>query len=125
MRGRVDHVFLEPFDWPSLLAQTGSAERIVTLSHDDNLYRARLGGVPPELSCIVDDQAAVGPPSLMDGYASVFPDFALLAPLLNLGRSDTHGHTSERILRTHLAYRRVPFVIGRSYGVRMRWGENR
>lgn len=122
MRGRVDDNFVQSFDWPSLLARTNGASRIVALSHSDELYWSRSGGVPSQLTCIIDDQAAVGPPHLMDGYASVYHDMARLAPLLNLGRVDQTGHGNERILRAHLAYRNVPFVPSHSHGIRIHWG---
>jgi hypothetical protein len=104
-RGRVDHVIASPFDWAKIRKVTDDGK--VAIGAIVRLYGMRRDGVPAPYRCIVDDQFAVGPPSGMDGYASVFPDFHDLPRFMLAHRNDNTNHNNERVLTTHLHYRGV------------------
>lgn len=112
IRSRVDHTYSAGFDWPLV-------ERLAAPSPGAPLGRLLIGqphhyhklasrdGVPHRHRCVMNDQFAVGPPALMDAYASLYPDFSDFRRLVPLGRNDLVGHTNERILVSHLHYRGV------------------
>tara|TARA_B110001452_G_scaffold264770_1_gene268309 strand:+ start:1 stop:1299 length:1299 start_codon:yes stop_codon:yes gene_type:complete len=109
-RSRIDLLFHKPFDWVQARAAMGNGSSIAVAAAKGSLWEKRRMGVPEELRCHVDDQFAVGPVALMDGYASLYPDLLDFRRTLLLTRNDGgQRHTSERMLATHLHYRGVPF----------------
>lgn len=109
-RSRIDLLFREPFDWDQARTAMGNGSSIAVAAAKGSLWEKRRMGVPEELRCHVDDQFAVGPAGLMDGYASLYPDLLDFRRTLLLTRNDGgQRHTSERMLATHLHYRGVPF----------------
>ena len=108
-RGRIDGSFTDRLDWEAVLRRT-DGKRILAYDAAPQLFSQRTQGVPDRKSCIIDDQFAVGPPELMDGYASVFPDFEDFARTLLITRMDQVGHANERILVQHLHYRGVEWA---------------
>ena len=108
-RGRIDGSFTGRLDWEAVLRRT-DGKRILAYDATPGLFSQRTQGVPDRKSCTIDDQFAVGPPELMDGYASVFPDFEDFARTLLITRMDQVGHANERILVQHLRYRGVEWA---------------
>ena len=113
-RARVDHVFEATLDWDGGLRRTRAKDglrRILVGEATPALARSRSLGVPPSFRCALDDQFAMGPPALMDAYASVYAHFADFAHLQPITRNDIAGHGNERILAAHLHYTSTPFDI--------------
>ena len=109
-RTRVDNAHHVPaIDWWPKVEAAASRGAIVTGSAAAWLCAGRRSGVPEAARCMTDDQFAAGPVDLMDGYASLFPDFATGVHLMPWYRPDFRGHTNERSLAAHLHYRNVPF----------------
>ena len=110
LRARLDHTYAAPLDWPLIERQAAPSPLVPTgrllFGQPIKSYRlASRDGVPHRYRCVMSDQFAVGPPALMDAYASVFPDYADFRRLVPLGRNDFVGHTNERVLVAHLHYR--------------------
>lgn len=90
-------------NWIDLLERLKEGKLLI--GADRWLYHKRSLGSEHSHRCVFDDQLAIGTPWQMYQYASVYEDFADFAKYLPLYRSDFRGHTSERILTTHLHYR--------------------
>jgi len=110
VRARIDLDFMYGVDhWWTHVVAAAARGAIMTGSATAEKYEGRRTGVPEKVRCMTDDTFAAGPTALMDGYASVFPDYAAYLRVAPWWRIDFGGHFNERTLTSHLHYRGVRF----------------
>eukprot|EP00931_Biecheleriopsis_adriatica_P107562 TRINITY_DN8189_c0_g1_i1.p1 TRINITY_DN8189_c0_g1~~TRINITY_DN8189_c0_g1_i1.p1 ORF type:complete len:415 (-),score=26.56 TRINITY_DN8189_c0_g1_i1:121-1365(-) len=109
-RGRIDGMHSMDISWERYLHETADGKILVAEARP-GLYLSRKNGLRDNQRCAIDDRFALGPPALMDHYASVYPDFQELASSLLLTRADGKVHFNERIMAAHLHFREVPFEM--------------
>ena len=110
IRTRPDNAYgIKAPEWWPTIVQAAERGAIVTSAASPALQEQRRNGVPEKVRCMTDDQMAAGPTKMMDGYASIFPDFRHYLHTLPWFRVDFGGHINERMLAAHLHYRDVSF----------------